>query len=66
LATGVTLMVPCICVVPLLVALKAGMVPLPAAPRPIAVLELVQLYTVPPTTEPVGTTDAVMAPLQVT
>ena len=64
LATGVTVIVPDIWLVVVLVAVKAGIAPVPLAPRPIAVLELVQLYTVPPTNDPVGVTEAVSAPTQ--
>jgi hypothetical protein len=41
-------------------------VPLPLAARPTFVFELVQLYTVPETKEPVGVIAAAVPPLQVT
>jgi len=51
--------------VPELVAVNEPMVPVPLAPRPIAVLLLVQLYVAPPT-DPLGVTAATVAPLHVT
>ena len=42
LAVGVTVIVPLIAVTPALVAVKLGILPVPDAPRPMAVLLLVQ------------------------
>lgn len=50
---------------PVLVAVKLGILPVPLAARPIDVLLLVQLYTVP-ATAPVKFTGAVAAPLHTT
>ena len=47
--TGVTVMVAEIGALVVLVPTKLGILPVPLAPRPIAVLLLVQLYTVPDT-----------------
>ena len=57
--TGVTVMVAVIAALVLFVPMKEGMLPVPLAPRPIAVLLFVQLNTVPGTvvvkfTAPVG------------
>lgn len=46
-ALGVTVIVPDIAVVPALVAVKLGILPVPLAPRPIAVLEFVHANVVP-------------------
>ena len=59
---GVTVMVAVIGALVLLVAVKAGILPVPAAANPMAVLLLVQLYTVP-ATAPVKFTAAVADPL---
>ena len=59
---GVTVIVPEIGPVVALVAVKAAILPVPLAARPIAVLEFVQLYTVP-ATEPVKVTAVVVAPV---
>ena len=48
-----------------LVAAKEAMLPVPLAARPIAVLLLVQLYTVP-VTAPLKVTAVVLAPLHTT
>lgn len=52
LAEGTTVMLPTMGVVPVLVAVKEGMFPLPPAPRPMAVLSLVQEKVVPVTGPP--------------
>lgn len=49
-------------VAPVLVAVKLAILPVPLAARPMLVLVLVQLYTVPGTA-PVKFTAAVLAPL---
>lgn len=59
---GVTVMVAVIGALVLLVAVKAGILPVPAAANPMAVLLLVQLYT-DPGGNPLNTTGAVVAPL---
>ena len=46
---GVTVMVAVTGVLPILMAINAGMVLVPLAPRPMDVLLFVQLYTVPAT-----------------
>ena len=46
-ADGVTVIVAVIAALVLLVAVKEAILPLPLAPRPIAVLLFVQLYDVP-------------------
>ena len=51
--------------VPVLIALKEAMLPVPLAARPIDVVLLVQLYTVPGTA-PLKVTAAVGAPLHTT
>ena len=48
-AVGVTVIVPVICALVVLVAVKAAILPAPLAASPIAVLVLVQLNTVPVT-----------------
>lgn len=61
-ADGVTVMVA-VCTVPVaLVAMKLAMLPVPEAAKPILVLLLVQLYTVP-ATAPVKVTAVVGEPL---
>jgi hypothetical protein len=60
---GVTVMVAVIGAAVALVAVKLGILPVPEAASPIAVLLLVQLYTVPATV-PVKFTGAVPDPLQ--
>lgn len=60
---GVTVMVAVIGAAVLLVAVKLGILPVPDAARPMAVLLFVQLYTVPATV-PVKLTAAVPDPLQ--
>ena len=62
LTTGVTVTVEDIGAVPALVAVNGAILPVPDAPRPTAVLLLVQLYTVP-ATAPVKVTAAEVAPL---
>lgn len=64
-ADGVTVIVEMIGDVPVLVAVKLAISPLPEAAKPIEVLSLVQLYRVPPTA-PVKLTAAVAALLQIT
>ena len=59
---GVTVIVAVTGAPVLLIAVKAGTVPAPAAARPIPVLLFVQLYTVP-VTGPVIVTAVVAAPL---
>lgn len=49
MAAGVTVMVDVIGALVLLIALNAGIFPVPPAPRPIAVLLLVQAKKVPVT-----------------
>ena len=58
-------MVEVIGVVPVLVAVKAGTLPVPLAAKPIAVLLLVQLKVVP-ATAPVNVVAVVLAPLHTT
>ena len=60
---GVTVMVPEIFELPVLVAVNAGISPVPLAPKPMAVLLLVQLKTVP-LGEPVNAIAVVEAPAQ--
>jgi len=48
LKVGVTVIVALIGAEPVLVAVKAGSEPVPLAPRPIAVFELLQAYVVVP------------------
>lgn len=60
---GVTVMVAVTGIVPLLIAVKAGTMPVPEAASPIPVLLFAQLYTVP-ATGPAMLTAAVVAPLQ--
>ena len=62
-ATGVTVIVPVIVVVPVFVAVNTGIFPEPLAPRPMVVLLFVQLNVVP-ATAPVKLTAAVETPLQ--
>ena len=62
--TGVTINVAVIGPVVVFVAVNAGMLPVPDAANPIAVLLLVQLYTVPATADPVKLIGAVEAPAQ--
>ena len=59
---GVTVIVATTLVVPLLVAVKAAMLPVPLAAKPILVLLLVQPKVAP--AEPVKVTRLVDAPLQ--
>jgi hypothetical protein len=61
--TGVTVMVAVTGVTPLLIALKEAILPVPAAARPMAGLEFVQLKVVPGT-GPVKLTGAVGEPAQ--
>ena len=61
---GVIVIVELIGVLPVLVVTNDGMFPVPLAANPIAVLELVQLYTVPGT-KPVGVTTVVLPPTQI-
>jgi len=63
---AVTVIVPLIGPLVPLVAVKDGRLPVPDAPRPIAVLVLVQLYTVPAggADEPLKLTGNVTIPLQ--
>ncbi len=61
-AVGVTVMVAVIGALVVLVATKLGMLPVPAAANPIAVLLLVQLYT-DPGGKPLKVTAVVLAPL---
>lgn len=61
-ADGVTVMVAVCTVLVVLVAMKDAILPVPDAARPIEVLLLVQLYTVP-ATDPVKFTAAVADPL---
>lgn len=63
--TGVTVMVAVTGALVLLIAVKAGTVLVPLAPRPMETLLLVQLYTVP-ATGPVMVTAVVVAPLHTT
>ena len=63
LAVGVTVIVPLIAVTPALVVTKLGILPVPLAPSPIAVLELVHAYVVPGV-RLVKFTAAVLAPAQ--
>ena len=58
-------MVPEIVAFVVLVVTNEAMFPTPDAPRPIAVLVLLQLYTVPATL-PVNVTPVVVEPLQIT
>lgn len=60
---GVTVIVAVIGAAVALVAIKPGILPVPDAASPMAVLLLVQLYTVPGT-DPVKLTAAVVDPLQ--
>ena len=62
---GVTVMVATAGLMVLLIAVKEGILPVPAAARPMLALLLVQLKVVPPTV-PVKFTAAVGAPLQAT
>ena len=64
-ADGVTVIVAVTGAVPVLVAVKLAILPVPLAPRPIVVLLLVQLYTVP-ATAPLNVTAAVGEPLHTT
>jgi hypothetical protein len=64
-ATGVTVIVAVIAVVPVLTAVKEPMFPEPLAARPIAGLLFVQLNVVP-ATAPVKLTAVVEAALQTT
>jgi hypothetical protein len=64
-AIGVTVMVAVTGALVAFVAMNDGISPLPAAARPIEVVLLVQLYTVP-NTGPVKCTSSVAAPLQST
>ena len=67
LATGVTVMVATTGVVPEFTALKASILPVPLAAKPMEGVSLVQLYTVPETVgEEVKFTAAVIAPLHTT
>jgi hypothetical protein len=61
-AEGVTVIVAVTGVLPGLIAVKAGIFPLPLAAKPIEVLLFVQLYVVP-LTDPVNVTAFVVAPL---
>jgi hypothetical protein len=61
--TGVTVMVPEIAAEVVLVLTKLAMLPVPLAARPMAVLLLVQLYTVPDTVPP-NVTAATLEPTQ--
>ena len=61
---GVMVIVELIGVLPVLVVTNDGMFPVPLAANPIAVFELVQLYTVPGT-KPVGVTTVVLPPTQI-
>ena len=61
---GVIVIVLLIGVLPVLVVTNDGIFPVPDAASPIAVVELVQLYTVP-TTFPVGVTSVVLPPTQI-
>ena len=61
---GVMVIVELIGVLPVLVVTKDGIFPVPFAANPIAVFELVQLYTVPATL-PVGVTSVVLPPTQI-
>ena len=63
ITVGVTVMVAVIGELVLLVAVKAAILPVPDAARPMAVLLLVQLNTVP-ATAPLKVIAAVVAPLQ--
>ena len=63
--TGVAVIVPDIVAFVVLVVTNDAMFPTPDAPRPIAVLVLLQLYTVPATL-PVNVTPVVVEPLQIT
>ena len=56
--------VPLIGVLPVFVVTKDGMFPVPDAASPIAVFELVQLYTVPGT-KPVGVISVVLPPTHI-
>ena len=62
-AVGVIIIVAKIEVLPTLVAVKAGKLPVPLAPNPMDVLLLVQLKVVP-ATGPVNTVAGTAAPLQ--
>ncbi len=62
---GVMVMVPIAGVVPLLVAIKDGIVPVPLNPNPMLVLLFNQLYTVPGTL-PLSVTEVVLPPLHTT
>lgn len=64
LAVGVTVTVDVIGVVPVLVAVKDAISPIPLAAKPVAVLVLVQLNVVP-VTFPTNETAADEAPLQI-
>ena len=63
--TGVAVIVPDIVAFVVLVVTNDAMFPTPDAPRPIAVLVLLQLYTVP-TTLPVNVMPVVVEPLHIT
>lgn len=63
LAAGITVMVAVMVDVPLLVAVKAGMSPVPDAARPMEGVLFVHAYVVP-ATAPVKTTAVVVDPLQ--
>ena len=58
---GVTVIVPVIGVVPPFTAVNAAILPVPPAPRPMAVLLLIQLYE-EPATAPVNVIAVVIAP----
>ena len=62
---GVTVIVAITTVLPVFVAVKDGILPVPDAPRPIVELLFVQANTVPGT-EPVKFTAVVAEPLQTT
>lgn len=62
-ALGVTVIVPLIAVTPALVATKPGILPVPDAPSPIAVFELVHANVVPGV-KLVKFTAVVLAPAQ--
>lgn len=65
LNTGYIVIVATCGVMPVLMAVKLAILPVPLAARPMLILLLVQLYTVPGTV-PVNTTVAVAAPLHTT
>jgi hypothetical protein len=64
---GVTTIVPLIGELPVFVPVKDGISPLPLAPKPIEVFELVQVYVVvPPVFVEVNVTAVELAVLQIT